>query len=117
GAQLEEELRAFELKKPWVRDFALFSAIKEKFGFVSWMDWPDEALRHRRPEAIEAAAAELSDGVNFYIFCQYIFFDQWQRLHDYARARGVELMGDMPIYVAEDSADVWLNPDLFELDD
>lgn len=73
---------------------------------------PSQAGGDRSPPA-----AELSDGVNFYIFCQYIFFDQWQRLHDYARARGVELMGDMPIYVAEDSADVWLNPDLFELDD
>ena len=114
---IADEIAAFVEKQPWVKDFALFSAIKEHFGFISWMDWPDEDIRHRREKAVKAYTEKLSDLVDFYIFGQYVFFDQWTRLHDYARLSGVELMGDMPIYVAEDSSDVWLNPDMFELDE
>ena len=79
--------------------------------------WPDEDIRHRKPKAIAKYEALLADSIAYYTFCQYVFFSQWNHLHDYARSRGVELMGDMPIYVAEDSSDVWLNPELFELDD
>ncbi len=117
SGRLADALAAFEDSHPWVRDYALFCAVKEKFGFISWMDWPDEAIRRRRPEAVAECAAELSGLVDYYIFGQYVFFSQWARLHDYARARGVKLMGDLPIYAAEDSADVWLDPDMFELDD
>ena len=112
-----EALAEFEKSHAWVRDYALFYAIKEHFGFASWMTWPDEDIRHRRSEALAKYAEELSDSVEYYIFGQYVFFSQWERLHAYARANGVELMGDMPIYVAEDSSDVWLNPDMFELDE
>ncbi len=116
-ARVAQELSDFERTHPWVRDYALFCAIKEKFGFISWMEWPDPAIRRRESGAVAKYAAELADSVEFYIFGQYVFFGQWERLHAYARANGVELMGDLPIYVAEDSADVWLNPDMFELDD
>ncbi|MBP3653784.1 MAG: 4-alpha-glucanotransferase, partial [Clostridia bacterium] len=115
--KLAEELAIFEAKHSWVRDYALFYAIKEKFNFASWMTWPDEDIRHRKSEALAKYAEELADSVEYYIFGQYVFFSQWERLHDYARANGVELMGDMPIYVSEDSSDVWLNPDMFELDE
>lgn len=115
--RLSAALEGFETLHPWVRDYALFSAAKEHFGFISWMQWPDQNLRLRKPDTLEKYAALLRDTVNYYIFCQYVFFNQWQRLHDYARLKGVELMGDMPIYVAEDSCDVWLNPELFELDE
>ena len=115
--RIASELSAFKAEKAWVHDFALFYAIKEHFELVSWMEWPDEDIRHRRPKAIEKYEAMLSDSIAYYVFCQYVFFSQWNRLHDYAREKGVELMGDMPIYVAEDSSDVWLNPELFELDD
>ena len=108
---------AFEQSHPWVRDYALFRAIKAHFGDISWMVWPDNDIRLRKPEAVAAYAERLADRVDYYIFEQYLFFDQWDRLHTYARSNGIDIMGDLPIYVAEDSADVWLNPDLFELDE
>ena len=114
---LSAEVDAFVDSHPWVRDYALFCAIKEHFHLISWMEWPDEDIRLRKPEAVARYADMLKDRVDAYIFEQVLFFRQWSALHDYARANGVELMGDMPIYVAEDSADVWLNPELFELDE
>ena len=115
--KIAPELAAFEARHAWVRDYALFYAIKEHFGFASWMTWPDEDIRHRKSEALKKYSEALSASVEYYIFGQYVFFSQWERLHAYAREKGVELMGDMPIYVAEDSSDVWLNPDMFELDE
>ena len=114
---LSEEIAAFEADNPWVRGYATFRAIKAKFGEISWMEWPDRDIRLRKPEALAKYEEELADEINYYIFGQYLFFDQWQRLHDYANMNGVKIMGDMPIYVAEDSSDVWLNPELFELDE
>ncbi len=114
---LSDEIAEFEAAHPWVRDYGLFRAVKASFGEISWMEWPDQAIRLRKPDAVAKYEKKLADEVNYYIFEQYLFFDQWARLHDYARARGIQLMGDMPIYVAEDSADVWLNPDMFELDE
>ena len=114
---LAEPLAAFEAAHPWVQDYALFCAIKAHFEGVSWMEWPDQDIRLRKPEAVQAYSERLADQVNYYIFEQYLFFEQWKGLHDYARSQGVQLMGDMPIYVAEDSSDVWLNPELFELDE
>ena len=114
---LSARLADFEASHPWVRDYALFRAVKAYFGESSWMDWPDRNIRLRKPRALAKYQKELAAQIDYYIFEQYLFFDQWQRLHDYARSNGVRIMGDMPIYVAEDSADVWLNPDLFELDE
>ena len=114
---LADELAAFEQARPWVRDYALFFAVKAHFGGASWMDWPDGDIRLRKAKAVAKYEKKLAGEIEYYIFEQYLFFCQWERLHDYAREQGVLLMGDMPIYVAEDSADVWLNPDLFELDD
>ena len=114
---LANEIDAFAKTHEWVRDYALFYAIKEHFNLVSWMVWPDQDIRLRKPEAIEKYSEQLKDRIDYYIFEQYLFFRQWNALHDYARANGVELMGDMPSDVAEDSADVWLNPELFELDE
>ena len=115
--RMADEIDAFADSHPWARDYALFRAIKEHFDLVSWMEWPDEDIRLRKPEAVARYSEELKDRVGYYLFEQVLFFRQWSALHDYARANGVELMGDMPIYVAEDSADVWLNPELFELDE
>ena len=116
-ADLAEELAAFEQAHAWVRDYATFYAIKAHFGYISWMEWPDRDIRLRTPEAMEKYTKALADEIEYYIFEQYLFFDQWERLHDYARMNGIRLMGDMPIYVAEDSCDVWMNPDMFELDE
>ena len=114
---LRDRIAEFEAARAWVRGYALFRAVKAGFGEVSWMEWPDQDIRLRKPEAVAKYEAALAREIDYYIYEQYLFFDQWTRLHDYARQSGVELMGDMPIYVAEDSADVWLNPELFELDE
>ena len=116
-ASLAEEIAGFEASHPWVRDYALFCAVKAGFDNVSWMEWPDQAIRLRKPDAVAKYESELADEINYYVFEQYLFFTQWTRLHDYARENGIQLMGDMPIYVAEDSSDVWINPELFELDE
>ena len=116
-ASLGEEIAAFEAGHAWVRDYALFRAVKAGFGEISWMEWPDQDIRLRKPKAVASYEKRLAKEIDYYIFEQYLFFDQWTRLHDYARAKGIQLMGDLPIYVAEDSADVWMNPDMFELDE
>ena len=117
GAKLSDNINAFVASHAWVSDFALFYAIKEHFNLNSWMVWPDQDIRLRKPEAVAKYSELLADRISYYIFEQYLFFTQWNALHEYARSRGISLMGDMPIYVAEDSADVWLNPELFELDE
>ncbi|MBQ3870711.1 MAG: 4-alpha-glucanotransferase [Clostridia bacterium] len=116
-AKLSEKIAEFEKTHPFVREYALFRAIKAGFDEISWMEWPDRKARLRDPETIEKYKKELADEIDFYVYEQYIFFDQWSKLHEYAKAKGVMLMGDMPIYVAEDSADVWQNPGMFELDE
>ena len=80
------------------------------------MQWPDEDIRMRKREAIKHYETLLEDSINYYVFIQYLFFKQWFALKKYANKKGISLFGDMPIYVAEDSADVWANPDVFQLD-
>lgn len=101
--------------KEWLEDYALYSALKGRFENAMWMDW-DEDIRLRRPEAMKRWHSELLDQVRFYCFIQYMFFRQWKALKDYANARGIRIMGDLPIYVALDSADTWSHPGLFKLD-
>ena len=101
---------------PWLRDYALFMAVKRHFGQVSWMEWPDEDIRLRRPAAMKKYARLLREDMEYYMLLQFLFRDQWQRLRDYAHLHGVSILGDMPIYVAEDSSDVWANADYFQLD-
>ncbi len=114
---MKGEFDAFVENHPWAKGYGLFRAVKAKFGEKSWMEWPDNDIRLRKAEAVAKYEDELADEINYYIFEQVMFFRQWSRLHDYAKEQGIRLMGDMPIYVAEDSADVWLNPELFELDE
>lgn len=100
----------------WLPDFALFMALKEKLQGQPWYAWED-GLKFRRPEALEAARAELHDDIRFYGFVQYLFFCQWNALRSYAHANGVRIIGDVPIYVPYDSADVWSAPQWFQLDE
>ncbi|MDR1755161.1 MAG: 4-alpha-glucanotransferase [Eubacterium sp.] len=100
----------------WLDDYALYMAIKEANGQKSWTEW-EKDLQKRAPKAMIKANDELYKRVSFYKFIQYIFARQWQKLHCYANKSGVEIIGDLPIYVASDSADVWANSDLFKLDD
>ena len=116
GGRLAAEVARFEAENAWVHPFALFTALKEHFGGVMWTKWPDRDLRFRKPAALRRAEAELAEEIRFHAFVQYLFFSQWDEWHDYCRGLGIGIFGDMPIYVAEDSADTWTQPDVFQLD-
>ncbi|MEO0970432.1 MAG: 4-alpha-glucanotransferase, partial [Cyanobacteria bacterium J06639_18] len=103
-------------KSSWLDDFALFMALKDRNEGASWHTWETEIARHE-PEAIQKFQEELSESVFYYKFVQYEFFRQWSELKNYANERGVNIIGDIPIYVAHDSADVWANRDIFSLDE
>lgn len=100
----------------WLDDYALFMAVKDVHGGVAWTDW-DPEIRHRKPEALRAWRERLAAEVDAFKLGQYEFFRQWKKLKDHCRGLGVRIMGDIPIYVAHDSADVWAHPELFQLDD
>jgi 4-alpha-glucanotransferase len=102
--------------KWWLHDFALFMALKDYFHGESWIDWPDE-IKFRKPEAIKKYSELLKKEIDFWMFTQWQFFRQWHRLKKYAYEKGVEILGDVPLYVSNDSADVWSNTDIFLLDE
>jgi 4-alpha-glucanotransferase len=113
---LHQDFLAFQTKHAhWLDDFALFMALKEKYGGASWVTWP-EPLRQRHPQALTDARQELTQVIQRQMFRQFIFFRQWQTLRVHASRRGILLIGDIPIFVAHDSADVWAHPELFFLD-
>ncbi len=101
--------------KSWINDYALFMALKFKNDGKPWYEW-DKKLAMREESAVKKAEKNLAEEVEFFKFIQFKFFNQWQNLKNYANNRGVEIIGDMPIYVAYDSVDVWANPELFCLD-
>jgi 4-alpha-glucanotransferase len=103
-------------KSHWLDDFALFMALKEAHEGRGWTEWPAELVQ-RRPNALEEARRKLRDAVGRRQFAQFLFFRQWDELKQYAHERGVRLIGDLPIFVSSDSADVWANPELFQLDE
>ncbi|NDJ84426.1 MAG: 4-alpha-glucanotransferase [Chloroflexi bacterium] len=100
----------------WLDDFALFMALKAEQGGGSWVKWPKELVQ-RDAVALEAARERLADSIAYHKFTQWIFFEQWTALKRAANDKGIKIIGDLPIFVAHDSADVWANPDLFYLDD
>ncbi|AUX09035.1 4-alpha-glucanotransferase [Halalkaliarchaeum desulfuricum] len=112
---LVESIEAFESRAEWLDDYALYRALKRRFDERSWTDWPEE-FRLREPDALERAREELANEISYRVFLQAVAHDQWYRLHEYATDRGIDVVGDVPIYVALDSADVWANRELFELD-
>ncbi|HUK13296.1 MAG TPA: 4-alpha-glucanotransferase [Thermoanaerobaculaceae bacterium] len=99
----------------WLADYALFAAILRATGGKGWTDWPAD-LALRRPAALSAWRATHERDVQFEEFCQFLFASQWQRLRRHARERGIAILGDVPIYLAADSAEVWANRSLFRLD-
>ncbi len=116
GQDLEARA-AFEAEYAhWLADYALFAALHDHFGGVDMARWPDEDARRRAPAALKRYRAKLAEDIDFYCFLQYHFFRQWTALRAYANDRGVSIMGDLPIYVSPDSAEVWANPELFQLD-
>ncbi len=111
------ELEEFRRANAWVENYALFMALKAHFGMLGWMEWPEDDIRRHEADAVERYRAELADEVDFHVFMQFLFFRQWNELRDYAHAQGIEFIGDLPIYVAFDSADVWSESRFFQLDE
>ena len=112
-----EEIAAFRRENAgWLENYALFMAIKRSQGMIAWTAWPD-ALRLRREDALRDAREELKEDVDFFVFVQFLFFRQWDALRAYAREKGIRFIGDVPIYVALDSADIWSEPQFFQLDE
>lgn len=111
-----QALTAFQAEQgAWLEEFTLFRALKAHFQGRPWTAWPEEA-RYRDASALEAFRKTLRNEIDLLCFEQFVFFRQWRALGAYCRDRGVELIGDVPIYVNEDSVDVWANPELFKLD-
>jgi len=100
----------------WLPDYALFMALKDAHGGKSWREW-EEPIRKREPAALEKARTKYAAKAAFWQGVQYLFFHQWYALRDYAHAKGVKFIGDLPIYIARDSADVWARPEQFQLNE
>jgi 4-alpha-glucanotransferase len=112
----QKEFAGFcDSKAYWLNDYALFMALKDDNNGASWYQW-DKALAKRQPEAIKKAEEKLKELIFYYKFTQFQFFQQWSELKNYANMVGIDIIGDIPIYVAHDSADVWSNPEIFALD-
>lgn len=104
-----------EKNKKWLDDFALFMAVKEDNSGAPFYEW-ESSLKKREPSAIEQIRNRLYKRTEFYRVIQYLFYSQWLSLKKYANERGIKIIGDIPIYVSRDSADVWVEPENFELD-
>ena len=113
-----EEFAQFRAENDsWLPDFVAYTGLKEKFGGKPWYQWPDR-LRAYSAEAVSEAWEYLGhDGIQFYCFVQYLFYQQWNALRGYAHEKGIQIIGDVPIYVPLDSVDVWKEPKLFQLDE
>jgi 4-alpha-glucanotransferase len=113
----QKEFSAFcESKENWLEDYALFMALKDNFGGVSWNNWEPEIAR-REPESLEKWRQQLNAEIYYYKYVQFEFFRQWTALKRYANLRDIKIIGDIPIYVAHDSADVWSHREIFCLDE
>lgn len=115
--ETDKEFAAFcERNAYWLEDYALYMAVKDAMGGISWAEW-EQDIKLRKPEAMKKYLEEFEAEVGCYRFQQYLFSEQWRGLKAYANAKGIRIIGDIPIYVAFDSADTWANPQLFQLDD
>jgi 4-alpha-glucanotransferase len=115
--ELREEFAVFRAgSSKWLEDFALFMALKESNGGGSWTDWPD-TIRKRDENTLVTVRHSLAQSVIRFAFYQFLFFHQWSAVRDYAHQKGIKIIGDIPIFVAADSSDVWSHPELFYLDE
>ena len=116
SASLAQEMEEFQANQTaWLHDFALFMAIKEAHGGAPWPTW-EKPLRERQSEPLAAARKEYDVAIQRQIYRQFLFFRQWTRLRQHAHEKNIQIIGDIPIFVAHDSADVWANPHLFYLE-
>lgn len=114
--KVADEVAAYVKASPWLEDFALFTAVKHHFNDMMWTKWPDEEIRLHKKNAVKKYQELLDEEIRYHIFCQYLFHRQWVDFKAYVNSLGISLFGDMPIYVAEDSADTWTHPEVFQLD-
>ncbi len=114
---LAKKLGEFDSRnEDWLRDYALFMALKSSYGMLPLSEWPDADIVARKPGALKKAELVLADEIAFYKFLQYEFFAQFSALKEYVNGLGIKIIGDLPIYVAEDSVEVWAEGELFLLD-
>ena len=114
--QETEEYREFLKENEfWLEDFCLFISCKKYFEYIAWQDWEEE-IKFRKPEALKKYKEILKEDIEFQKFVQFKFYEQWGKLKEYANEKEIEIIGDIPIYMAEDSADVWQTPSIFQLD-
>lgn len=100
----------------WLEDYALFSAVSAHFGTDDYHKW-DKPIALRQPEALAAYSKKLAEDIRFHKFLQYIFFSQWTSLKSYCNSLNIKIIGDLPLYISADGADVWANPGIFQLDE
>ncbi|PZV15911.1 MAG: 4-alpha-glucanotransferase [Pseudanabaena sp.] len=113
---LQEQFKKFCYEEAdWLEDYVLFMALHEQDPKILWNNW-EPAIARREPQALQQKREELHDQIEFQRFVQFIFFDQWLKLKQYANTRNIQIIGDIPIYVSHNSADVWANPENFVLD-
>ena len=116
GLQSPDYLEFKEKHAFWLKDYALFMALKERFAYQPWNYW-DPSLAFREPLALKFWSEKLKDKIEYHCFLQYVFFEQWLALKKYANERGLKIIGDIPLYVSYDSSDAWVFSHLFELDE
>jgi 4-alpha-glucanotransferase len=115
--KLDDDFAAFvNDNSQWIGNYTLYMALKNRFEGKSWVEWPED-IRKREKDAMENYSKLLKNETDFYAFIQFLFFRQWNALRSYAIENGISFIGDMPIYVAMDSADVWSEPWFFQLDE
>ncbi|MDQ3556133.1 MAG: 4-alpha-glucanotransferase [Gemmatimonadota bacterium] len=114
-AERSEKEDFAERSRDWLRDYTLFIALRAEHGGAGWTDW-SPPLRHREPRALRIAEERLREELDLLVWQQWVFDRQWRALRSHANDRGVAILGDIPIFVAHDSADVWAHPELFRLD-
>ncbi len=112
-----EVLRFAETHSRWLPDYALFMALKRSFGMRPWTEWEDEDIRLHKEKAVIEYRKRLDKDIRLFTYIQYLFFKQWDTFRAYAKEKGIGIIGDLPIYVAMDSADVWADPKSFQLDE
>ncbi|MBQ6426194.1 MAG: 4-alpha-glucanotransferase [Clostridia bacterium] len=113
-----EAVRRFEEENAsWLPDYALFMACKRHFGMKAWTEWPDEKIRMREPETVNRYRQELRKDIELFTYIQYLFYQQWEKLRGYLKQKGISVIGDVPIYVAMDSADTWSEKQFFEMNE
>ena len=117
-SEQQKAFRSFKRKNnAWLKNYALYMSVKKSFGMKSWTEWDDESIRLRDEKAVARYTRKFSDEIGFWSFIQFKFYEQWDKFRAYVNSLGIKILGDMPIYVAMDSADTWANPEVFWLDE